>query len=175
MTAAPRIRDASVDDAAACAAIYAPYVTGTVISFETAPPSPTQMGERIDAALRSHAWLIAEIDGNVVGYAYGGPFASRAAYRWSCETSIYLDRDHRRAGVGRSLYEVLLDRLASRGYRTVLAGMALPNAASEGMHRAMGYELVGTYRRIGWKNNAWHDVAWFQRYIGRADESPPEN
>jgi phosphinothricin acetyltransferase len=168
------IRDATAQDAAACAAIYAPYVAETIISFETEPPSAALMSERMAAVLRTHAWLVAERAGEVIGYAYGHPFASRAAYRWSCETSIYLDREHQGAGVGRALYEALLTRLAERGYRTVLAGMSLPNEASAGLHRALGYELAGTYRRVGWKNDAWHDVAWFQRHLGPAEPAPTE-
>lgn len=169
-----QVRDAAERDAAQCAAIYFPYVTETVTSFETAPPTAAQMWERMTEALRTHAWLVAERDGRVLGYAYGHPFAARPAYRWACETSIYLDRDHRRAGVGRTLYAALLERLADRGYRTVLAGMTLPNEASAGLHRAMGYEPVGIYRQVGWKNDAWHDVAWFQRSIGPAGETPTE-
>jgi len=172
--AEPRIRDAEEADAARCAAIYAPYVAETVVSFESTPPNPTEMGERISRVLRTHAWLVAELDGQVVGYAYGQPFASRAAYRWSCETSIYLDRDHRGTGIGRPLYQALLDRLAQRGYRSVLAGMTLPNEASEGLHRALGYEPAGLYRQVGWKNGAWRDVAWLQRRIGPDDAAPSE-
>jgi len=169
-----QIRDAAPVDAAACAAIYAPYVTETVISFEAEPPTPEQIRDRMTEAQRSHAWLVAEADGRVIGYAYGRPFAARAAYRWSCETSIYLDRDQHGHGVGRALYSALLERLAERGYRTALAGMTLPNEASAGLHRAMGYEQVGVYRRIGWKNDAWRDVAWLQRSIGPDGEPPTE-
>jgi phosphinothricin acetyltransferase len=172
--AAPQIRDAAARDAEACAAIYSPYVRETVISFETTPPSASQMWLRMTEALRTHAWLVTEVEGQVIGYAYGRPFASRSAYRWSCETSIYLDGGHRGAGIGRALYQALLDRLAERGYRTALAGMTLPNEASARLHQAVGYELAGVYRRVGWKHNAWHDVAWFQRGIGSADDPPTE-
>jgi phosphinothricin acetyltransferase len=170
------VRDASPQlDAEPCAAIYAPYVTDTAISFETEPPSPAQMGERIAAAARTHAWLVLEDDGRVVGYAYGLPFRTRAAYRWACEVSVYLERDHRRrAGGGRALYDRLLTRLAERGYRTALAGMTLPNAASEGFHRALGFEPVGIYRRVGYKRGAWHDVAWAQRTLADGDDPPRE-
>jgi L-amino acid N-acyltransferase YncA len=171
---APHIRDAGASDADACAAIYSPYVSETVISFETEPPSPSEMGERMTEALRTHAWLVAEIDSDVIGYAYGHRFAPRAAYRWSCETSIYLDGQHQRAGVGRALYGALLDRLSRRGYRTAFAGMTLPNDASAGLHRAVGFEPAGIYRRVGWKNDAWHDVAWFQKDLGPVGEPPTE-
>jgi L-amino acid N-acyltransferase YncA len=169
------IRDATTDDAAACAAIYAPYVTDTAITFELEPPGVDEMAARIAKAAATHAWLVLEDeDGAVAGYAYGGPFAPRAAYRWACEVSVYLDRDRRGAGGGRALYGALLDRLAARGYRTVLGGMTLPNDASEALHRSMGFWTNGVHRRIGFKHGAWHDVAWMQRDIGTAEDPPTE-
>ncbi len=170
------VRDAEPRDAGACAAIYAPYVTDTSISFEAEPPSAAQMAERIAAALRTHAWLVLQERGEVIGYAYGGPFKERAAYRWSCEVSVYLARERHRSGGGRALYEALLARLAGRGFRTALAGMTLPNEPSVRLHRAMGFEPVGTYRRVGWKHGAWRDVAWVQRSLvpgGDPDGGPP--
>src|SRR5690242_7944436 len=136
------IRDASTDDAVACAAIYAPYVTDSAISFELDPPSPDEMARRIADAQRSHAWLVVEDDGHVVGYAYGSPYKVRPAYRWSCEVSVYLEVGRRRTGAGRALYSALFERLADRGYRTLVAGMTLPNDASAGLHRAMGFEPI---------------------------------
>lgn len=156
------IRDATVADAAACAAIYAPYVTDTSITFELNPPSAAQMGERITAAQRQHAWILMEDEQGLVGYAYGGTFRARAAYRWTCEVSVYLERGRRRRGAGRALYAELLPRLAERGMRTAIACMTLPNDASLGLHRAMGFEDVGVMRRVGHKHDAWHDVAWAQ-------------
>jgi phosphinothricin acetyltransferase len=169
-----RVRDATTADAAACAVLYAPYVTDTVVTFETEPPTAQQMAERIAAAQRRHAWLVLEDDGAVVGYAYGGPYKERAAYRWSCEVSVYLEPGRRRTGGGRALYEALFARLAERGFRTAVAGMTLPNPASEGLHRALGFEKVGVYRRIGWKHGAWHDVAWVQRTLASTDDPPVE-
>jgi L-amino acid N-acyltransferase YncA len=168
------VRDATESDAAACAAIYAPYVTETSVSFETEPPTPDQMALRISQAQRKHAWLVLEDHGQVVGYAYGRAFAERAAYRWSCEVSIYLERSRHRSGGGRLLYEALLARLADRGYRRALAGMTLPNEASVRLHRALGFEPVGVYSRVGWKNGSWHDVAWVQKTILDAGDPPDE-
>jgi phosphinothricin acetyltransferase len=168
------VRDATARDAGACAAIYAPYVTDTAITFETEPPSPAEVAERIAAAQRTHAWLVLEDGDRVVGYAYGGRYKARAAYRWSCEVSVYLEPGRRRTGGGRALYRALLARLAERGFRTAVAGMTLPNDASVGLHRAMGFEPVGTYRRIGWKHGAWHDVAWTQRAISEGRDPPAE-
>src|SRR3954471_1078980 len=138
-----RVRPATEMDAAACAAIYAPYVTDTAISFETEPPGAEEMAERIARAQRSHAWLVFWDEGRVVGYAYGGPLNPRAAYRWSCEVSVYLELGRRQTGAGRALYSALFTRLAERGLRTAVAGMTLPNDASAEFHRAMGFEPVG--------------------------------
>lgn len=166
------MRDAIGSDAQRCAEIYAPYVRGTAISFETAPPSGAEMAERIAAAQREHAWLVLEDGSGVIGYAYGGPVMSRAAYRWSATVSVYLDGVRRRSGGGRALYAALFDRLGERGIRTVLAGVALPNEASEGLHHALGFTPAGTYRRVGWKLGQWHDVAWYQKDL-TSDWSPP--
>ncbi|MFJ1759545.1 GNAT family N-acetyltransferase [Amycolatopsis sp. NPDC088138] len=165
-----KIRDATEDDAAACAAIYAPYVTDTAISFETEPPDTDEMARRIADA---HAWFVLEEDGQVAGFAYARPFAERAAYRWSCTTSIYLEAGRRRTGAGRALYETLFERLRERGLRQALAGMTLPNDASAGLHRALGFEPAGVYRRVGWKHGAWRDVAWVQKDLSD-DEGAPD-
>jgi L-amino acid N-acyltransferase YncA len=166
------IRDATEDDAAACAAIYAPYVAETTVSFEDEPPSIEEMGRRIARARRQHSWLVLEEDGDVVGYTYAGPVKERAAYRWSCEVSVYLAHGRNGAGRGRALYEALFARLAQRGYRQAIAGMTLPNEASAGLHRALGFEPIGVQRRIGWKLGAWRDVAWVQRSL-TDDDGPP--
>ncbi len=170
------VRDATPDDAEACRDVYAPYVTGTAVSFETTPPTTAEMAARIAAAQERHAWLVLDTDGAVRGFAHGGPFMTRAAYRWSCTVSVYLEPGRRRTGAGRALYVTLLERLAGRGYRVALAGVALPNEASLGLHRALGFEPVGTYRRVGWKDGAWHDVTWLQRDLGPgpADGAPPD-
>jgi len=169
-----QVREAVAADAEACAAIYAPYVTGTVISFEVSPPSAEEMVARITAAQRRHAWVVLEDGGRVVGYAYGGPFKDRDAYRWSCEVSVYVAPGGGRRGHGRALYEGLFERLAARGHRMAFAGMTQPNNASGALHRALGFEPVGTYRRVGWKHGAWHDVTWVQRALTTDDGPPPE-
>ncbi|HEY0868956.1 MAG TPA: GNAT family N-acetyltransferase [Acidothermaceae bacterium] len=161
----PIVRDATDRDAQECAAIYALYVTDTAITFEEVPPSPAEMAQRIVTAARAHAWLVLEDDGRVVGYAYGRSFNPRAAYRWTCEVSVYLEHGRRRTGAGRALYEALLARLVQRGFRTAVAAMTLPNDASVGLHASMGFAPVGILRRVGWKHGAWHDVAWVQREL----------
>ena len=168
-----QIRPATAADAAACAAIYAPYVTGTSITFEVESPTSERFRERIADAQTAHEWLVAERDGTVVGYAYAHQFAERAAYRWSCETSIYLTPDRCREGIGHGLYEDLLGRLARQGYRRAFAGITLPNEASVGLHRVFGFQEAGCYRRVGWKHGAWHDVAWMQRDLQAIETDPP--
>jgi L-amino acid N-acyltransferase YncA len=167
------VRDAVEADAPACALIYRPYVTDTAITFESAPPSASEMSVRIAAATATHAWLVAESEsGEVIGYAYGGPFAARDAYRWSCEVSVYLEAGRRRTGAGRALYAALLPRLVERGFRVAVAKMTMPNDASLGLHAAMGFREVGVHRRIGFKHGAWHDVAIAQLDLV-PDLSPP--
>jgi L-amino acid N-acyltransferase YncA len=165
------IRSATAADAVACAAIYAPYVTDSAISFETEAPTPAEMAERIATSI---AWFVLDDDGRIGGYAYAARFHPRAAYRWACEVSVYLELGRRRTGAGRALYDVLLPHLARRGYRSAIAGMTLPNPASEGLHRTLGFEPVGTYRAIGYKAGAWHDVHWTQRSLATGDAPPAE-
>jgi L-amino acid N-acyltransferase YncA len=168
------IRAAGQSDAAACAAIYRPYVLDTAVTFEVEPPTADEMAHRIEAAARSHAWLVAETNRQVIGYAYAGPFAVRPAYRWSCEVSVYLETGRRRTGAGRALYEALFPRLVERDYRVAVAKMTLPNEASMGLHAALGFLPVGVHRRIGWKNGAWHDVAIAQLELVTCGEPPTE-
>jgi L-amino acid N-acyltransferase YncA len=168
------VRRATTADAAACAAIYAPYVAETAISFEAEPPTAKEMARRIAAALERHDWLVLQDGDRVVAYAYGGPYKARDAYRWACEVSVYVERGRHRAGAGRALYEALFERLAARGYTMAVAGMTLPNEGSVRLHRAMGFEPVGTYRRIGYKGGRWHDVAWTQRSLATPADPPRE-
>jgi L-amino acid N-acyltransferase YncA len=169
-----KVRDASAADAAACAAIYAPYVTGTAITFELDPPTVDEMAERIAKAQSTHAWLVLEDDDQVVGYAYAGPMKPRPAYRWSCEVSVYVAPTHHGTGAGRTLYNALFDRLSQRGYRTAVAGVTLPNPASEALHKSLGFDPIGTYRDIGWKLDSWHSVAWSQRPLAKQPDPPEE-
>ena len=121
------------------------------------------MAERIRAAPE---WLVAERDGRVVGYAYGGPHRSRAAYNWTVEVSAYVDRAAPRRGIGRELYLALFERLKERGFRLLVAGITLPNDASVGIHEALGFERVGVYKNVGYKAGQWWDVGWWQLDMG---------
>jgi L-amino acid N-acyltransferase YncA len=157
-------------DAAACAAVYRPYVSDSVASFEARPPTVEEVSGRISAA---HAWVVAEREGVTLGYAYGSPHHERAAYRWAADVAVYIDADHHRSGVGRALYERLFEQLRAIGLWTLCAGITQPNDASNGLHRAMGFVPVGTFRRIGWKAGAWHDVQWWQLDLRPGEPGPP--
>lgn len=157
------IRDAiAARDAAACAAIYAPYVRDTAISFEEVAPGTAEMAARIDRLTKTHAWLVAEEEDAILGYAYACPHRERAAYRWTTEVSVYVDARNQRRGAGRELYEALLGMLAQRDYRVALAVIGLPNDASVAFHEAFGFRPVGVYRGLGFKLGQWWDVGWWQ-------------
>lgn len=165
MPGAMTIRAASTADAAACLAIYRPIVETTAVSFETAVPSVEDFASRIENSLSAWTWLIAERHGRCIGYAYGHSHRARAAYQWSVETTIYLDSGHHKQGIGRKLYERLLIDLAKLGYCNAYAGVAQPNEASMALHRAVGFEYIGTFQSVGRKFDRWHDIAWFQRKL----------
>jgi phosphinothricin acetyltransferase len=159
------IRDAdAAGDAAACAAIYAPFVTGSAVSFEERAPDADALSQRIARNTQSFPWLVAETDGGALaGFAYAGPHRARAAYRWSTETSVYVDPAFHRQGVGRRLYETLLSLLTRQGLTLALAGITLPNDPSVALHEALGFTPLAVYRRIGFKAGAWRDVGWWER------------
>jgi phosphinothricin acetyltransferase len=160
-------------DAVACAAIYAPYVDGSAISFETVAPDAAQFRERIETITRTYPWLVLEDGGEVIAFAYGAPHRTRAAYRWAAEVGIYVAAEHQRAGAGRRLYEALFELLRRQNLRTVVAGITLPNDASVGLHRALGFEQYGVQRAIGYKAGAWRDVSWWQLQLAPGDDGPP--
>jgi len=168
------IRDADpARDAAACAAIYAPHVEGSPVSFEERAPDAGEMAVRIERYSRSHAWLVAEREWKVVGYAYATAFNERPAYRWSTSVSVYIAESARGAGVGRALYQALFERLRERGFRMACAGITLPNEASERLHESLGFERIGVNREIGFKEGAWRDVGWYQLELAPPAENPP--
>lgn len=169
-----RIRFATDSDGRAIADIYRPAVESTAISFETIPPNPEEIARRIADTTMAYPWLVCEIAGAVAGYAYATPHRTRAAYRWSVDTSVYVDARHQRRGVGRGLYLSLLGILSAQGYFNAYAGITLPNPASVRLHESVGFTPIGVYRRVGYKLGAWHDVGWWQLTLKPHEESPPE-
>ena len=168
------IRDADASrDAAACAAIYAPHVESSAVSFEEQAPDAAELAARIQRYGASHPWLVAEREGEVLGYAYATAFNERPAYRWSASVSVYVAEGARGEGLGRALYEALFERLRDRGFRMACAGITLPNEASVGLHQSLGFEQTGLNREIGWKHGAWRDVGWYQLELTPAGEGPP--
>jgi L-amino acid N-acyltransferase YncA len=169
------IRLATERDAEQVAAIYAPNVTDTVISFETEAPSAEEMRRRIETTLERYPWLVCERQGGVLGYAYAGAHGSRAAYRWSVDVSVYVHERAHRTGVGRALYTSLIAALILQGFYNAYAGTTLPNPASVGLHESVGFRPVGVYCGVGYKLGAWHDVGWWHLPLRErvADPDPP--
>jgi len=165
MLAPLTIRQATEADAPALLGIYAPYVEQTPITFEITVPTAEDFAGRIRKSLSAWQYLVAERDGRIVGYAYGGTHRERAAYRYSVEVSAYVDQRAHRQGIGRALYTRLLADLTEKGYCEAFAGITYPNEPSIGLHSAMGFTMIGIFRRIGWKFDRWHDVAWMQRSL----------
>ena len=173
MSAAAEIRPARPDDAGAIAAIYGPYVTDSLASFEEVPPGEEEMAARMSRA-PALPWFVAERGGSPVGFAYGAQHRSRAGYRWSVDCSVYLAENERGRGTARALYQRLLPELTALGYVSAFAGIALPNDASVKLHESMGFELVGIYKSVGFKNGTWLDVGWWQRPLRDSPVSPQE-
>jgi L-amino acid N-acyltransferase YncA len=159
------IRPATADDAAACRAIYAPFVTDNWVSFELHVPTVEDMQSRIAVNGASYSWLVGEIDNHIAGYAYGSAHRTREAYQTSCDVAVYIDAAFARRGVGRALYEALLPMLKARGFHAAFAGIALPNPGSIGLHEALGFSPIGVYHEVGWKLGGWRDVGWWQRLL----------
>lgn len=167
-----RIRDARPADVPALLEIYRPFVTDTTVSFETEPPSVSEFGARIATAQSRWAWLVAERDGEIAGYAYASAFRSRAAYRFTVETSAYVHPGHQGQGVARALYARLFEVLQAKGFHNAYAGIVLPNEASISFHRALGFTPVGVFHRAGWKFDRWHDVSWWETQLGAPGGEP---
>ena len=170
------IRPATETDAEAVAAIYGHNVLHGFGTFEEVPPSPAEMDQR-RLAVVGHGlpWLVAEDADRVLGYAYAGPFRPRAAYRYTVEDSIYLAPDAIGRGLGRALLSAVLDACEAIGLRQVVAVIGdSRNAASIGLHRALGFEPAGVGRNVGFKHGRWVDIVWMQRALNGGDSSAPE-
>jgi L-amino acid N-acyltransferase YncA len=168
------LRTATVDDATAITAIYAPIVRDTTISFELEPPTLDEMRRRIESTTQTFPWLVSLDEvGQLNGYAYASKHRERAAYQWAVDVSAYVRSDARGQGVGRRLYQSLLRELATLGYFQAFAGIALPNAGSVALHESVGFKHLGVYRNVGFKLGAWHDVGWWQCEIQPLAENPP--
>ncbi len=174
------IRKATADDAAALLNIYEVYVRETAITFEYDVPSLEEFRSRIVHTLERYPYLVAEIDGAVAGYAYTGQFKDRAAYDWSVETSIYIDRSRQRCGIGRKLYEALEKISAMQNVLNMNACIAFPDNEDDRLpldsvkfHENMGYTLVGEFHDCGCKFGRWYSMVWMEKLIGEHKSNPP--
>lgn len=157
------LRDATSADAAAIVSIYNHYVATTVISFEEEAVPQSTLRERIgDIQQAGLPWLVATIDDKVVAYAYASNWRVRAAYRFSVESTIYVDKDCARRGLGVALYGALIERLRQAGRHLIIGGIALPNDASVALHEKMGFEKVAHFAEVGLKFDRWIDVGYWQ-------------
>jgi L-amino acid N-acyltransferase YncA len=167
-----RARLANAADGAACAAIYAPYVAETAISFETVPPTADEMAARIARTTERTPWVVVEVDGAVRAYAYGTRHRDRAAYDWTVETTVYVHREFGRRGLGRLAMGAVVEVLRLQGAHLLVAGITLPNPGSVRLHESLGYVPIGEFEAIGWKFGAWHGVSWYALELGPREAEP---
>ncbi len=166
------IRLAAPSDAADIQKIYGPIVRETHISFEVSLPDLDEIAARIDKALTRYPWIVCEIDGQMVGYAYASAFRARYAYQWTTETTVYVHPDFRRRGVSRALYQSLIAILREQGYCNAIGVIALPNEGSIRAHEAIGFRKIGVLENVGFKAGDWRDTGWWQLELRPMPESP---
>ena len=173
---APNIRPSRDADVPAIAVIYAHHVKTGTASFETAAPDEAEMRRRRNALMEQrYPWFVAELDGEVCGFAYAGPYRSRPAYRHSVEDSVYVGSSAQRRGVGRALLHSLIRACTNAGFRQMVAIIGdSAQVASIGLHRAAGFEMVGTLRNIGYKHERWLDTVFMQLALGEGASTPPD-
>lgn len=169
------IREAKLTDDRRLLEIYAYYVTDTAITFETVVPDRTEFRHRMEIVRQRYPYLVAEVDGRIVGYAYAAAFHPRAAYAWAAESAIYVDRDCRLGGIGRNLYEALEAALRRMKVLNLNACIGSPadgaadeylTSNSEDFHAHMGYRLVGRFHKCGYKFGRWYDMIWMEKMLG---------
>ena len=172
----PLIRPSQDSDTAAITAIYAHHVLHGTGTFEIDPPTEADMAQRrAEVLARGLPWLVAERDGQVLGFAYANWFKPRPAYRFTAEDSIYVADAARGSGVGRALLQALVDQAQAQGLRKLVAVIGdSANAGSIGLHRALGFTDVGVLRAMGWKHGAWRDIVLMEKHLGTADSTTPE-
>ncbi len=167
-----QVRAATPSDAAFIVETYRPFVEEHWASFEHTAPGIDEITARMAAAGEFYPWLIAEQKGAPLAYAYAAPHRARAAYLSSVDTTIYCAPQARGQGVGKALYHALCATLTQQNYVMAFAGIALPNDASIALHRAAGFELIGTYPRVGYKHGAWRDTQWWAKPLASPTEPP---
>ena len=165
------IRLANEEDCSALLDIYAQYME-TPITFEYTLPSQEEFAARIRDILRCYPYLVCQEGTQILGYAYGHRYKERAAYQWGTELSIYLDKAHTAQGLGKALYQTLMELLRAQGVRTAYGCVTMPNERSERLHTGLGFRKIGIFRDAGYKCGQWHDVAWFEKALISTDAAP---
>jgi phosphinothricin acetyltransferase len=170
------LRGAEEKDVDAIQAIYAHHVLHGLGTFEEIPPTPAEMAGRVAAVLdRGLPWLVAEEGGLVLGYAYAGPFRTRAAYRFTVEDSVYVTEAARGRGIGKALLSTLIQQCQGMGLRQMVGVIGdSGNRASIGLHRSLGFDLKAVAPGVGWKFDRWVDVVWMQRSLGSGATTSPD-
>ena len=173
------IRTAEKADAERLLEIYDYYVTNTAVSFEYETPSLDEFTSRMEGTLKKYPYLVIVRDGRIEGYAYAGPFKGRAAYGWSCEISIYLDRSAHKCGLGRMLSEALEAALKKMGILNIYGCIAYPEKDDEYLttnsadyHAHLGFAMVGEFRQCAYKFGRWYNMIWMEKTIGEHRDNP---
>ena len=172
MTENKAIRLATETDCAAILAIYAPFITETIITFENAVPTLAEFGGRMTNIQKKYPWLIVEQDHTLAGYAYASQFSERAAYDWSVDFSIYIKPQYQGKKLGKALYFALAELLKLQGYYNAYAAITLPNMKSESLHQGFGFKPIGAFHKVGYKLGKWRDVKWFELKLQDYSQAP---
>ena len=167
------IRFAAAKDAAELLEIYAPYVTGTTVSFEYEAPAVEEFRRRVEETSARYPYLVWEEDGALLGYAYAHPYAARPAYQWSAELTVYLRQGVSRRGLGSRLYGALMELLRLQGVRNVYGCVTAENTASVAFHHALGFREAGRFSQVGYKLGRWLDVLWLEKALASGGEPQP--
>lgn len=167
------IRFAAAKDAAELLEVYAPYVTGTTVSFEYEVPAVEEFRRRVEETSARYPYLVWEEDGALLGYAYAHPYAARPAYQWSAELTVYLRQGVSRRGLGSQLYGALMELLRLQGVRNVYGCVTAENTASVAFHHALGFREAGRFSQVGYKLGRWLDVLWLEKAIASGGEPQP--
>lgn len=165
------LRFAAPEDVPALLAVYQNYIP-TTVTFEYTLPTPEEFSRRVSSVSALYPYLVLEKGNKVLGYAYAHPIAERAAYGWGAELSVYLRPDAVGKGLGKRLYRALIELLRLQGVHTVYGLVARPNPASEALHAALGFRVMGVQQKAGYKNGRWIDLLWFERAVAPYDPDP---
>ena len=166
------IRPAKHDDFTAIAAITNHYITTSSIHFGYEPVTDAELRAMWERYRDRYPWLVTEDAGHVLGFAKAGVWRERAAYNWTTEVGLYVADAARGRGLGRALYDALLAECQTRGFRSAVAGITLPNPASIALHERCGFSRVGTFVDAGYKQGAWHAVEFWQKRFKTGPEGP---